>query len=79
MKNPKDLTSVFTGYQMKANFIMEILKDNNIPVVVHDRFNAGLQAGYVDGVAGDVELLIEEEDVEKAKALIKEYENSLEK
>lgn len=79
MKNPKDLISVFTGYQVKTNVIVELLKDNNIPVVSHDRYNAGLQAGYVDGVAGDVELLVEKEDEKKAKALIEEYENSLEK
>lgn len=77
MKDSKNLISVFTGYRLKANVIMEILKDNNIPVVSHDRFNAGLQAGYVDGVAGDIELLIEKEDEEKALALIKEYEDSI--
>ena len=77
MKNPKDLTSVFTGSQLETNVILEIFKDNNIPVVANDRFNAGLHAGFIDGVAGDNELLVEFEDIEKAKALIAEYEKSI--
>lgn len=78
MKHSKDLICAFTGSQFETNVILEILKDNNIPVVAHDRFNAGLQAGFVDGLTGDVELMIEKEDEEKAKALIKEYEASIE-
>lgn len=77
MENPKDITSIFTGSQLEAHVIIEILKDNNIPVVANDRFNAGLHAGFIDGVAGDMELMIEMEDVEKAKVLIKEYEKSI--
>lgn len=77
MEHPKDITRVFTGSQLETNVIIEILKDNNIPVVPHDSFQAGLQAGFIDGVAGDVELMVEKEDEEKAKALIKEYESSI--
>lgn len=77
MENPKDITSIFTGSQLETNVIIEILKDNDIPVVANDRFNAGLHAGFIDGVAGDVELMVEREDVEKATVLIKEYEKSI--
>ena len=77
MEHPKDLTSIFTGSQLETNVILEILKDNNIPVVPHDRFNAGLQAGFIDGIAGDVELMVEKEDEAKAKILIQEYETSI--
>lgn len=78
MKDPKDLTCIFTGPQMDCNIIVEILSDNKIPAMIHDRYNAGLQAGFIDGIAGDVEIMIEEEDKDKAKALIEEYENSVE-
>lgn len=77
MEHPKDITSVFTGSQLETNVIIEILKDNDIPVVPHDKFQAGLQAGFIDGVAGDVQLMVENEDKEKAEALIKEYEESI--
>lgn len=77
MEHPKDITSVFTGSRLETNVIIEILKDNDIPVVPNDRFNSGLHAGFIDGVAGDVELMVEKEDFEKAKVLIKEYEKSI--
>lgn len=77
MKDAKDLTCVFTGPMLECNIITEIFKDNSIPVIIHDRFNAGLQAGFIDGVAGDVELMVEEEDKEKALSLIKQYEASI--
>lgn len=77
MKDPKDLTCVFTGPQLECNLIIEILKDNNIPAILHDRFNAGLQAGFIDGVAGDVELMVELEDKDKAITIISDYEKSI--
>jgi len=77
MEHSKDITSVFTGSQLRTNVIIEILKDNDIPVVSNDRFNSGLHAGYIDGVAGDIELMVEKEDEERAKALIDEYNKSI--
>ena len=77
MENAKDITSVFTGSQLETNVIIEIFKDNDIPVLRNDRFNSGLHAGFIDGVAGDVELKVKKEDEEKAKALIQEYEKSI--
>ncbi len=77
MKNSKTLISIFTGSQSEANIIREILKDNDILFVSRDNFQSSIQAGFVDGVAGDVELKIENADKEKAEALIKEYEASI--
>ncbi len=77
MEHPKDLTSVFTGSRMETNVIIEILKDNDIPVVAHNQFQEGLHAGFIDGLPGDVKLMIEKEDVEKAQMLIQEYEKSI--
>lgn len=77
MENPKDLTNVFTGSRMETNVIIEILKDNDIPVVAHNQFQEGLHAGFIDGIPGDVKLMVENEDEDKAKVLIKEYEASI--
>jgi len=77
MKHPKDLTCVFTGSGMETNVIIEILKDNDIPVVPHSKFQQGLHAGFINGLPGDVSLMIEREDMEKAQALIQEYQASI--
>ena len=77
MRDSKDLTSVFTGSRFEANVIMEMLKDNNIPVLTRDKFQNALQAGFVDGVSGDVELMVEVEDEQRSKEFIEAYEKSI--
>lgn len=77
MRDSKDLTSVFTGSRLEANVIIEILKDNSIPVLFREKFQNALQAGFVDGVAGDVELMVELEDEPRAKEFIVAYEKSI--
>jgi hypothetical protein len=77
MEHSKDLVTVFTGAGVEANIIVEILKDNSIPVLAHDKFNSALQAGFIDGVAGDVEVLVEREDEAKARKFVGDYEKSL--
>ncbi len=77
MKHPEDLTVVFTGPLLEANVLVEIFKKNSIPVVPHDHFNANLHAGFISGVAGDVELVVKNEDANRAKELIQAYERSI--
>ncbi len=76
MKNRTDLVSVYVGSILETNVITEILKDNNIPVLSTERFQEGLHAGFIDGVPGDVELMVGEENEERAKSLIQEFKDA---
>jgi hypothetical protein len=73
MEHGKDLTCVFAGGKVKCNVIEEILQKNNIPVIRHDPYKSGI----IDGVPGDIELMIEKEDEEMARAHIAEYEKTI--
>jgi len=75
-----DIKRVYTGSRVEAMFLKEILEKNEIGCIFKDTLAASVQSGWADGSPEDGALLfVEPFNEEKAKALLKEYFESLEK
>jgi hypothetical protein len=69
-----DIKLVYTGSRAEGLFLTELLKENGIGAIYKDRLGSSLQAGWADGAPGDaVQIYVETENLEKAKAFLDEY------
>lgn len=80
MDTSDDLKLVFTGSAIDATFIKEMLEESGIGAMVRNSLRESLSAGFVSGAQEDCcRVFVTEEHFKKAKKLIDEYENSIEK
>ncbi|MBN2614940.1 MAG: DUF2007 domain-containing protein [Bacteroidales bacterium] len=76
----EDISLVYTGSQVEAMYILEILKENGIGAMKHDRLSSSVDAGWADGSPEDaVQVFVEEYNFEKAQKVLKEYFESRDK
>lgn len=69
-----DIQLVYTGSLIEANFIVELLDENNISSILRDSMSESLVAGWASGSQEDAaQIYVEAALKENAKSLIEEY------
>jgi hypothetical protein len=79
MKDQEDLVLLFTGSEIDNNVLKEILNDNEIPCLIKNDLNSARTAGFGIGLGNEAHVFIAEKDSEKAKVLLKEFQDSFDK
>ncbi|MBW7846808.1 MAG: DUF2007 domain-containing protein [Bacteroidales bacterium] len=70
----QDLVQVYTGSIVEANFIKEILAENNISSILRDTLEESVIAGWGSGSPEDSALIfVENAFAEKATQVINDY------
>jgi hypothetical protein len=70
----EEIKLVFTGSEIDANFIEQILEEYGIGVLKRNSMNESLIAGWASGSPEDAcELFVEDENEQKAADLIAAY------
>lgn len=79
MTDHKDLILLYTGSEINANVLKEILEDNQIGALIKNSLKSGLAAGFGGGYAeAEAQLYVTQKHIEKAKLLLAEFLKSLE-
>ena len=74
MTEKEDLTQVYTGSYVEANYIKNLLEENGIGAIIRDTLKESVLAGWASGSQSDSALVfVAEYHVEEAKKLIDEY------
>jgi hypothetical protein len=74
MTNHEDLILLFTGSEINANILKEILNDNQIGCLVKNEMRSGLTAGFGGGyLEAEASLYVTNEHFERAKVLLDEF------
>ncbi len=68
---------LFTGSLIEIQRLQLDLDDAQIPSMVKNRFQSGLRAGFYGGSPSQVELLIYEEDNEKAQEILSAFKQEM--
>ena len=71
--NAKQTTRIFTGPAMLANGLVARLNEIGISPVQRDDHQSGITSGFAQGVPGQVQLFIRNEEKEIAQELIDAY------
>jgi hypothetical protein len=70
----EEIKLVFTGSEIEADFIEQILEDNGVGVIKRNSMNESLIAGWASGSPEDAcELYVDEDNRQKAAKLIEVY------
>jgi hypothetical protein len=74
METRDDLTLVFTGSQIQAEFIKIMLEDNKIGVLLRNTMSESLSAGWISGSQEDAcRIYVIEEHKAQSEVFIKQY------
>jgi hypothetical protein len=77
MKNPDEVTMLYTCSDIDAQVLKEMLEENEIGAMVINGMNSGLAAGFSGGLQGiESKVFVADKDVEKAKVILEEFKNS---
>ncbi len=77
MGTENDLFIVFTGSQIDASFIKNILEEEGIHAIVHNAFHQSLMAGWVENSASsEAQVMVKGKDFMPANSLVEKYLNS---
>jgi hypothetical protein len=71
--NAKQTTRIYTGPAMIANGLIARLNDIGISPVQRDDHQSGITSGFAQGVPGQVQLFIRNEEKEAGQATIDAY------
>lgn len=78
MKN--EIMLVYTGSEVEAMYVMEILSENGVGAMKHNRLRSSVDAGWADGSPEDaVQIFVEKFNFEKASKILDEYFKSRDK
>ncbi|PLX22675.1 MAG: DUF2007 domain-containing protein [Marinilabiliales bacterium] len=79
MTNQEDLAFLYSGTEINAKILKEILEDNDIGSLIKNDMKSGLTAGFGGGYAeAEASLFVAEKNLEKAKTLLKQFLDALE-
>ncbi len=67
------MNCLFSGTRFEVEALKGILELNNIEVMMRDRFNEGLHAGFVDGIAEEIDLFVLAHDLDRATIICKDF------
>ncbi len=71
-----NLIDIYIGSDIETNYIASLLIDNQIQCFVQNQLEGSLSAGWVNGSSYNSSIIrVDINDAEKAKNIIKEYEN----
>jgi len=74
MSMSDELKKVYVGSKVEGLFLKEMLTESGIGFMEKDTLQSSVQAGWADGLPGDsVQLFVNVENYDKAKALIASY------
>ncbi|MBN2638596.1 MAG: DUF2007 domain-containing protein [Bacteroidales bacterium] len=70
----EEIMLVYTGSEVEAMYIVEILNENGIGAMKHNRLRSSIDAGWADGSPEDaVQVFVEDFNFEKASKILEEY------
>ncbi|MBI9053900.1 MAG: DUF2007 domain-containing protein [Bacteroidales bacterium] len=78
MTDKNDLTLLFTGSEINANVLKEILEDNQISSLVRNDMNSSKAAGFGVSFGSEANLYVANKDIENAKVLLDQFLKSFE-
>ncbi len=77
MSTENNLFLVFTGSQIDASFIKNILEEEGIQSIIHNAFHQSLMAGWVENSASsESQVMVKGKDFIPANNLVEKYLNS---
>ena len=81
MTNNEDLTLLFTGSEIDAGVLKDILEDNGSGCFIRNDMNSAKAAGFgiTYGSGSEANLFVMEKDLDKAKELLEEFKDSFDK
>lgn len=80
MSTHDDLVLLYTGTEINAKVLKEILEDNQIGSLVRNDMKSGLTAGFGGGyMEAEASLYVSEKNLEKAQKLLNQFLESLNK
>lgn len=80
MSNHDDLVLLYTGTEINAKVLKDILEDNKIGAMIKNDMKSGLSAGFGGGyMETAANLYVAEKNLEKAQKLLNQFLESLNK
>jgi hypothetical protein len=73
MSEENELVRVYTGTEIKVRLLKDILGKAGIPGVIKNNFDSGLAAGFGGGLPSGVDLYINENQLDKANPIVKDF------
>ena len=73
MSDDSELVRVYTGTEINVRLLKDILEQSGIPGVIRNNFKSGLAAGFGGGVPSGVDLYINEDKLEKANPIVRDF------
>ena len=74
MENDDQLVKVYSGSEILAGLLKEILDANNITNIIRDELRSSLNAGYVDGgPCHYLDVYVQPKDLEAATSIINDF------
>lgn len=79
MTNREDIVLLYTGTEINASVLKEILEENQIGALIKNSLKAGLTAGFGGGYSeAEAQLFVTQEHLDKAKEILDDFLKSLE-
>ena len=73
-----DLRLIFTGSNLDANYLKEMLEENGIGAIIKDSLEASLHAGFVASAQeNSSRVFVAEDNFEKGMKIAEDYNESL--
>ena len=74
MENDDQLVKVYSGSEILAGLLKEILEANNITTIIRDELRSSLNSGYVDGgPCHYLDVYVQSKDLEAATSIINDF------
>lgn len=78
MTHQEDLILLYSGTEINANVLKEMLEENQIESLIKNRMRSGLAAGFGGGYPeAEASLYVWEKNQEKAKHILEDFLKSL--
>jgi hypothetical protein len=76
MNDNDRIVKVFTDSEVAVVLLKEVLEQNGISALIRNDFNSGIFAGFAGGVPSAIDLFVQQADVNRAKAIIEDFNKS---
>lgn len=78
MENHEDLMFLFSGTEINAQVLKNMLEENNISALIRNDMKSGLAAGFGGSLTGfAAKLYVAEKDFDQAKKIFEEFKKNL--
>ena len=67
------MIKIYSGTETIVNLLKIILEENKIPSIIQNNFQSGLTAGFGTNSEFGIELHIQEQDIEIATPIIRDF------